>query len=107
MKKNLLTIGDISKKTGCSIKSLRYYDSIGLLKPIYVDPNTNYRYYNFEQTKIVEIIQLCIFLDIPLKDVKELTIKDDNTMDYSNLIEYVVLCQYFGHKKSNFFMLHF
>ncbi|CAM2078344.1 MAG: MerR family DNA-binding transcriptional regulator [uncultured Clostridium sp.] len=88
MKKNLLTIGDISKKTGCSIKSLRYYDSIGLLKPIYVDPNTNYRYYNFEQTKIVEIIQLCIFLDIPLKDVKELTIKDDNTMDYSNLIEY-------------------
>ena len=88
MKKNLLTIGDVSKKTGCSIKSLRYYDSIGLLKPIYVDPNTNYRYYNFEQTKIVEIIQLCILLDIPLKDVKELTIKNDNTMDYSNLIEY-------------------
>ena len=23
------------------------------------------------------------------------------------LLQYLVLCQYFGHKKSNFFMLHF
>lgn len=88
MKNNLLTIGDISKKTGCSIKSLRYYDSIGLLKPIYVDPNNNYRYYTFEQARGVEIIQLCIFLGIPLKEVKKLIIKDDNKMDYSDLIEY-------------------
>ena len=88
MKKNLLTIGEISKKTGCSVKSLRYYDSIGLLEPAYVDADTNYRYYTFEQTRIVDIIQICILLDIPLKDVKKLIMKDDNTMDYSNLIEY-------------------
>lgn len=88
MKNNFLTIGDISKRTGCSIKSLRYYDSIGILKPAYVDPNTNYRYYTFEQTRIVEIIQLCIMLDINLKDLKKLIIKNDNTMNYSALIEY-------------------
>ena len=34
----------MKKITGCSIKSLRYCDSIGLLKPVYVDPNSNYRY---------------------------------------------------------------
>lgn len=88
MKNNLLTIGDISKRTGCSIKSLRYYDSIGILKPAYVDCNTNYRYYTFEQTRIVEIIQLCVLLDINLKDVKKLIVKDNNTMDYSDLIEF-------------------
>lgn len=88
MKKNLLTIGDVSRKTGCSIKSLRYYDSIGVLKPAYVDPETGYRYYNFEQTRMVEIIQICINLGIPLKDVKELAIKDNNEMNYSDLIEY-------------------
>lgn len=88
MKNNLLTIGDISKRTGCSIKSLRYYDSIGILKPAYVDKETNYRYYTFEQTRIVEIIQLCIMLDIKLKDVNKLTMKEDNTLDYSNLIKH-------------------
>lgn len=88
MKNNLLTIGELSKRTGCSIKSLRYYDSIGLLKPIYVDPNSNYRYYNFEQTKMVELIQICINLSIPLKDVKDLVFKDDNKIDYIHLIEY-------------------
>ena len=33
MKSKLLTIGELSKRTGCSIKALRYYDLIGLLKP--------------------------------------------------------------------------
>ena len=44
MKNKLLTIGELSKRTGCSIKALRYYDSIRLLKPIYVDPSSNYKY---------------------------------------------------------------
>lgn len=88
MKNNLLTIGEISKRTGCSIKSLRYYDSIGLLKPVFVDPNTNYRYYNFEQTKMVDLIQICVHLSIPLKEVKDLVFKDDNKIDYKDLIEY-------------------
>ena len=88
MKNKLLTIGELSKRTGCSIKSLRYYDSIGLLKPIYIDPNSNYRYYNFEQTRIVELIQICINLSIPLKEVKDLIFKDDNKIDYMYLIEY-------------------
>lgn len=87
MKSNLLTIGEISKRTGCSIKSLRYYDSIGLLKPIYVDPHTNYRYYSFEQTRMVELIQICVHLSIPLKEVKDSAFKDDN-IDYRDLIEY-------------------
>ena len=88
MKSKLLTIGELSKRTGCSIKSLRYYDSIGLLKPVYVDPNSNYRYYNFEQTRMVELIQICINLSIPLKEVKDLVLKDDNKIDYRYLIEY-------------------
>lgn len=88
MKNNLLTIGEISKRTGCSIKSLRYYDSIGLLKPVYVDPNTNYRYYNFEQTRMVDLIQICVQLSIPLKEVKDLIFKNDNNVNYKDLIEY-------------------
>ena len=86
MKNKLLTIGEFSKRTGCSIKSLRYYDSIGLLKPAYIDYN-NYRYYNFEQTRMAELIQICVGLSIPLKEVKDLVFRDEK-IDYKYLIEY-------------------
>lgn len=88
MKNNLLTIGELSKRTGCSIKSLRYYDSIGLLKPVYINNDTNYRYYSFEQTKMVDLIQICIHSSIPLKEVKELICTSDGKIDYKYLIEY-------------------
>lgn len=88
MKNKLLTIGELSKRCGCSIKSLRYYDSIGLLKPVYINPKSNYRYYNFEQLRMVELIEMCVSLSIPLKDVKELFIKEDGKIEYKDLIEY-------------------
>ena len=88
MKKELLTIGELSKISGCSIKSLRYYDSIGVLKPIYVNPDTNYRYYSFEQVRMVELIQMCVMLSIPLKEIKDLIVKENNKVDCKDLIEY-------------------
>jgi DNA-binding transcriptional MerR regulator len=41
----MLRIGDFSKLTNVSVKALRFYDEIGLLKPTYVDRETGYRYY--------------------------------------------------------------
>ncbi len=32
-----------------SVKTLRYYDEVGLLKPVEVDRFTGYRYYDFDQ----------------------------------------------------------
>lgn len=45
-KENLLSIGALSKQTGVHIKSLRYYDSLGILRPAYVDSSSGYRYYS-------------------------------------------------------------
>ena len=42
-KKNLLSIGELSKITGVHIKALRYYDSLGILTPAYVDPDRRTR----------------------------------------------------------------
>jgi DNA-binding transcriptional MerR regulator len=44
----MLRIGDFSKIGRVSVKTLRYYDSVGLLKPHQVDPATGYRYYSFD-----------------------------------------------------------
>ena len=32
---NMLKIGEVAKKTGVSVRSLRHYDEIGLLKPAF------------------------------------------------------------------------
>ena len=45
----MIRIGDFSKLSRVSIKALRYYDEMGLLKPIEVDRFTGYRYYEFDQ----------------------------------------------------------
>lgn len=45
----MLKIGDFSKICQTSIKALRHWDAVGLLKPALTDPETNYRYYSIEQ----------------------------------------------------------
>ena len=41
----MFKIGDFSKLSQVSIKTLRYYDEIGLLRPGEIDRFTGYRYY--------------------------------------------------------------
>ena len=45
----MIRIGDFSKLSRVSIKTLRFYDEMSLLKPIEVDRFTGYRYYEFDQ----------------------------------------------------------
>lgn len=45
----MIKIGDFSKLSRISIRMLRHYDDIGLLKPVSVDRFTGYRYYSTAQ----------------------------------------------------------
>jgi DNA-binding transcriptional MerR regulator len=45
----MLKIGEFSKLARVSVKTLRYYADLGLLKPAYVDRYSGYRYYALEQ----------------------------------------------------------
>jgi len=45
----MIRIGDFSKLSRVSIKALRFYDEMGLLIPVHVDPFTSYRYYEYDQ----------------------------------------------------------
>ena len=40
----MLKIGDFSKLSRVSVRMLRHYDDIGLLRPAYIDRFTDYRY---------------------------------------------------------------
>ena len=48
----MLKIGDFSKLSRVSIRMLRHYDEIGLLKPVWIDPESGYRYYSAEQLPV-------------------------------------------------------
>lgn len=52
----MLKIGDFSKLCKVTIKALRYYDELGILKPDYIDKSNGYRYYNIEKLKIASEI---------------------------------------------------
>jgi predicted transcriptional regulator YdeE/DNA-binding transcriptional MerR regulator len=45
----MLKIGDFSRLAQITIKTLRHYDRLGLLKPVWIDRYTGYRYYDLEQ----------------------------------------------------------
>lgn len=85
-KKNLLSIGELSKITGVHIKALRYYDSLGILKPAYIDPDSNYRYYSFPQKATVEAIQFCVDIGVPLKQFDSYTNESETNIFYTDLI---------------------
>lgn len=71
-----MSIGKVSKLKNVSIKSLRYYDQIGILKPAFVNTETNYRYYTQDQLYLLDAITVCIKLGIPLKDLNNYVEKD-------------------------------
>ncbi|NFM15913.1 MerR family transcriptional regulator [Clostridium sporogenes] len=65
------TVKQVSDLTGVSVRSLHYYDEIGLLKPSEVT-EVGYRLYDDEALKTLQQILFFKELDIPLKEVKEI-----------------------------------
>lgn len=78
----MYTIGKFSTICDLPVKTLRYYDDIGLLKPSYIDSETNYRYYDYEKIEVIKIILLLKSLHIPLADIKQI-IKSTNQVQWA------------------------
>jgi DNA-binding transcriptional MerR regulator/effector-binding domain-containing protein len=67
--KNRLTIGEMSKLHNIPVKTLRYYDDIGLFQPIEIDTGNGYRYYATEQFEQLNTIKYLKFLGFSLKEI--------------------------------------
>ena len=72
-------IGDFSRLTNISIRTLRYYDEIGILKPEYVDPYSGYRYYTDKNLDEVKSITFLKNLSFSLEEIA--ACKDSITSD--------------------------
>jgi DNA-binding transcriptional MerR regulator len=72
----MFKIGDFSKLSQVSVKTLRYYDEIGLLKPIEIDRFTGYRYYSASQLSRLNRILLLKDLGLSLDQIGRLLQSD-------------------------------
>lgn len=67
---NRFSIGEMAKLHNVPIKTLRYYDEIGLFEPVDVDPNNGYRYYSTEQFEQLHTINYLKALGLSLKEIQ-------------------------------------
>ena len=64
-------IGEFSKIVDIPVRTLRYYDEFGVLKPSHIDCFTGYRYYTEENIIECELIKLLKSLDFTLEEINE------------------------------------
>ena len=67
-----MLIQEFARFTGVSVRTLHYYDEIGLLKPARVDNSTGYRYYDEHSLLRMQEILFYRELDFPLKHIEEI-----------------------------------
>lgn len=61
---------EFAKLTGVSVRTLHYYDEIGLLKPSSVDKQNGYRFYDENSLLTMQEILFYRELDFPLKEIR-------------------------------------
>ena len=68
----MFKIGEFSRLNKISIKTLRYYDKIGLLKPMEVQTDSGYRYYSAKQLPRLNKIVALKDMGFSLNDIMEI-----------------------------------
>jgi DNA-binding transcriptional MerR regulator len=76
----MLTIGRFARLTGLTVKALRHYDELGLLRPAHVDSWTGYRWYERMQVREAVAVRRLRELQVPLDEVAVLIRCDDGTL---------------------------
>jgi DNA-binding transcriptional MerR regulator len=67
---SLITIGEFSKMTYLSVKTLRHYHQVGLLEPAEVESSSGYRLYSTGQVSTAQAIRRFRELDMPIDTVR-------------------------------------
>jgi DNA-binding transcriptional MerR regulator len=82
----VIKIGDFSKLTHVSIKTLHHYDEMGLIKPAHVDRFTGYRYYTLEQLSSLNRILALKDLGFSLEQIAQLLDENLSTAEMRGML---------------------
>ena len=86
----MFKIGDFSRLSFVTVKTLHYYDEIGLLKPVRVDRFTGYRYYSADQLPRLNYIVALKNLGLSLDEIATLV---NNSLTPSQMRDIFILKQ--------------
>jgi DNA-binding transcriptional MerR regulator/effector-binding domain-containing protein len=81
----MLSIGEFSRVSNFSIKTLRYYHELGILKPDEIDDFTGYRYYGdraFQHAESIKTLKELGFTLNEIKDILKNCNDDEDTIKY-------------------------
>ena len=73
-----VSIGDFSRASQLTVKTLHHYHEVGLLEPSEVDPDTGYRYYSEEQIPVAQVIRRLRSLQMPVAEVRSVLAAQDS-----------------------------
>ncbi len=82
-----LTIGELSKEVGLPTKTIRFYESVGLIDKTNRGEN-GYRQYSMEQVESLKLIKNARELGLPIPQIKKLMIGCENG-DCSHSQQYI------------------
>src|SRR5688500_4889477 len=68
----MFSIGEFARFAGVSVRTVRYYDEVGLLPPVAVDPTTGYRSYGADQLARIHRIVALKELGLSLRQLQPL-----------------------------------
>jgi DNA-binding transcriptional MerR regulator len=80
-------IGEFARLGGISVKTLRFYDEVGLLQPVGVDSRTGYRRYAPEQLQDLAAIRALKDLGASLSDIRRVVGKTASRQERRKLLE--------------------
>jgi DNA-binding transcriptional MerR regulator len=80
-------IGEFARLGGVSVKALRFYDQLGLLRPAAVDPRTRYRLYHPRQLQDLTAILALKDLGASLEDIRRVVGRSAVEQDRRRLLE--------------------
>lgn len=85
-KSNLYIIGDFAKKAGVTLRTLRYYDKIGLLKPSACN-SAGHRLYSTQDFAKLQKILTLKFIGLSLEEIANIMKYDINDKDFKKSLE--------------------
>lgn len=83
----MFSIGEFSRITGLSIKTLRHYHEKGLLPPPLVDARSGYRYYNEQSVERARVIARLRAMQFGLAEIAEMLGNCDDEADILDHLE--------------------
>jgi DNA-binding transcriptional MerR regulator len=83
----MLSIGEFSKVTGLTVKTLRLYDEKGLLPPTMTAADSGYRYYDPACADRARVIKRLRELDLSLEEIAEILRMGGDDADIVSILE--------------------